>query len=78
MVFRPVFLSAYIIVSLFEIKLSAESHRLLFARGEQFLIPSGNTQVKGGDVVLVFAKDEVISYIGNVFRTEGMTPIVSS
>ncbi|BDA77449.1 K+/H+ antiporter [Leptospira kobayashii] len=61
--------------ALFEIKLPAESHILLIARGEQFLIPSGNTQVKGGDVVWVLAKDEVISYIGNVFRTGDMTPM---
>ncbi len=53
--------------ALFEIKLPAESHVLLIARGEQFLIPSGNTQVKGGDVVWVLAKDEVLSEIGRTF-----------
>lgn len=55
--------------ALFEIKLPEQSHILLIARGEQFLIPSGNTQVKGGDVVWVLAKDDVMPIIGKTFMS---------
>ncbi|MCW7494908.1 potassium/proton antiporter [Leptospira levettii] len=55
--------------ALFEIKLPDQSHILLIARGEQFLIPSGNTQVKGGDVVWVLAKDDVMPIIGKTFMS---------
>ncbi|MDZ4728308.1 MAG: potassium/proton antiporter [Leptospira sp.] len=50
--------------ALFEIKLPKDSHILLIARGEQFLIPSGNTLVRGGDVIWILAKDEVLSEVG--------------
>ncbi|MCU0823254.1 MAG: potassium/proton antiporter [Leptospira sp.] len=53
--------------ALFEIKLPTESHILLVARGEIFLIPSGNTQIKGGDVIWILAKDEVMAEIGKTF-----------
>jgi len=53
--------------ALFEIKLPKESHILLIARGEQFLIPSGNTIVRGGDVIWILAKDEVLGDVGKTF-----------
>lgn len=53
--------------ALFEIKLPTESHILLVARGDIFLIPSGNTQIKGGDVIWILAKDEVMPEIGKTF-----------
>jgi cell volume regulation protein A len=53
--------------ALYEIKLPKESHILLIARGEQFLIPSGNTLVRGGDVIWILAKDEVLSEVGKTF-----------
>lgn len=53
--------------ALYEIKLPKESHILLIARGEQFLIPSGNTLLRGGDVVWVLAKDEVLGEVGRTF-----------
>jgi cell volume regulation protein A len=53
--------------ALFEIKLPKESHILLIARGEQFLIPSGNTRIQGGDVIWILAKDEVLIEVGKTF-----------
>lgn len=53
--------------ALFEIKLPENSHILLIARGDIYLIPSGNTQIKGGDVIWVLAKDEVMPLIGKTF-----------
>ncbi len=53
--------------ALYEIKLPTDSHILLVARGEQFLIPSGNTLVRGGDVIWVLAKDEVLDEVGRTF-----------
>ncbi len=53
--------------ALYEIKLPKESHILLIARGEQFLIPSGNTLLRGGDVVWILAKDEVLGEVGRTF-----------
>ncbi|MDF3819692.1 potassium/proton antiporter [Leptospira sp. 96542] len=53
--------------ALYEIKLPGDSHILLIARGEQYLIPSGNTQIRGGDVIWVLAKDEVMGELGRTF-----------
>ncbi|GBF50954.1 sodium/hydrogen antiporter [Leptospira ryugenii] len=50
--------------ALYEINLPKDSHILLIARGEQYLIPSGNTTVKGGDVIWILAKDEVLPHVG--------------
>jgi len=52
--------------SLFELSLPTETQILLVARGDQFLIPSGNTQIRGGDVLWILARDEAFPRIGQI------------
>ncbi len=53
---------------LYSIALPPETQVLLVARGDQFLIPSGNTQLKGGDVVWILARDEAFPQLGRLLN----------